>query len=94
MAQKKFDLAKHLGKKLEGQRKESPIPGRFGGDATKLADRRELRKRDAAAGLVPFACKLPADLVLQLKEHALGEPGGMNSMLEAMLRGALDQTSG
>ncbi len=91
MALKKFDLAKNMGKKLEGQRKGATIPGRFGEASASLPDRREQRRRDAAAGLVPFACKLPTDLIDGLRERSLEHPAGLNSMLEEMLRHALER---
>ncbi len=91
MSLKKFDLAKNLGKKLEGQRKGSAIPGRFGDASANLVDRREQRRRDAAAGLVPFACKLPVDLVDALRERSIEHPAGLSSMVEELLRLALDR---
>ena len=62
MSLKKFDLAKNLGLKINAQRKAAAIPGRFADEAAEVLDKREQRRRDTAAGLVPFACKLPADL--------------------------------
>ncbi len=94
MAQKKFDLAKTLGKRLEGQRKGEANPGRFGDASAKLPDRREQRRLDAAAGLVPFACKLPADLVDRLRVSSLDHPAGLNSLIEELLRSALKATDG
>lgn len=91
MSLKKFDLSKNFGKKLEGQRKGSAVPGRFGDASANLVDRREQRRRDAAAGLVPFACKLPVDLVDALRESALEHPAGLNAMVEELLRQALDR---
>ena len=62
MSMKKSDLDKQLGKKVGGQMKAAGASGRFGQGAADVVDRREQRRIDAAAGLVPFACKLPADL--------------------------------
>ena len=62
MPSKKFDLVRQLESKLDNQRKASGVPGRFGEAAAALPDRKAQRKADAAAGLVPFACKLPAPL--------------------------------
>lgn len=86
MALKKFDLAKNLGKKLEGHRKGAPVPGRFGDAAGQLPDRRARRQLDAAAGLVPFACKLPVELVDALRVQAMSHPAGMNGLVEEALR--------
>lgn len=93
MSLKKFDLAKNLAKKLEGQRKGAQIPGRFGESSADMPDRREQRRRDTAAGLVPFACKLPADLVDRLQKQAMMHPAGLNAMLAEMLSQALERPS-
>ena len=62
MSMKKFELEKMRGLKVTGQMKLAGIPSRFGQGAAEVLDKRERRTRDAAAGLVPFACKLPAEL--------------------------------
>ena len=90
MTLKKFDLAKNLALKIEGQRKAAAVPGRFGDAAAALPDKREQRRRDAAAGLVPFACKLPAELTATLRERAADHPDGINGLVEQLLRKGLD----
>ena len=55
-------------------------------DAASRTDRREQRRLDAAAGLVPFACKLPADLVRSLQERAAAHDGGLNALVAELLR--------
>lgn len=89
MTLKKFDLAKNLGLKIEGQRRAASAPGRYGDAAAALPDKREQRRRDAAAGLVPFACKLPADLAATLREQAPAHPDGVNGLVAELLRKAL-----
>ena len=89
MSMKKTDLVKQLAKKLDGRMKTAGIPGRFAQGAAEVVDRREQRKRDAAAGLVPFACKLPAELVKQLPERAAAHDGGVNALVADALRKAL-----
>lgn len=89
MTMKKFDLAKNLGLKIEGRRKGAGAPDRFAQGASEAADRREQRRRDAAAGLVPFACKLPADLVRRLQEAGAAREGGVNAMVAEALEAAL-----
>jgi hypothetical protein len=89
MSLKKTDLARQLALKLEGQRKQAAIPGRFGQQAALPADRRAQRRADAAAGLVPFACKLPAALAQQLRERAAGHEGGLNALVAELLQRAL-----
>jgi hypothetical protein len=85
MSMKKTDLAKNLALKISGQMKSHSVPGRFAPGSGELVDKREQRRRDAAAGLVPFACKLPADLVKQLHERALSHEGGMNALVAGLL---------
>ena len=85
MPSKKFDLVRQLESKLDNQRKAAGIPGRFAQDAATLPDRKTQRKLDAAAGLVPFACKLPAPLAAQLRERAAGHPDGLNGLVADLL---------
>lgn len=91
MSLKKFDLAKNLGLKIEAQRRAAGTPGRFGDAAAALPDKREQRRRDAAAGLVPFACKLPATLVDRLRERAGDHPDGMNGLVSELLTQSLGE---
>jgi hypothetical protein len=90
MSLKKFDLAKNLGLKINAQRKAVAIPGRFADEAAEVLDKREQRRRDTAAGLVPFACKLPADLNTRLRERAAAHPDGLNGLMAELLGKALD----
>jgi hypothetical protein len=87
MAMKKFDLEKNKALKLGNQMKQSSAANRFGKASSQQPqlDRREQRKLDQAKGLVPFACKLPQELVDQLKERAAAHPEGMNGMIAEML---------
>jgi len=89
MSLKKTDLAKNLALKIDGRMKAAGIPGRFAQGAAQVVDRKEQRRRDAAAGLVPFACKLPADLVKQLNERAVAHEGGVNALVAEMLKKGL-----
>ena len=89
MSMKKSDLDKNLGMKIGGKMKAAAIPSRFGQDAAALPDRREQRRRDAAAGLVPFACKLPADLANALREKSAGREDGINGLVAELLKKAL-----
>jgi hypothetical protein len=89
MSLKKTDLAKSLALKLEGRMKAAGASGRFGQGAAQLVDRKEQRRRDAAAGLVPFACKLPSELVKQLHERAAAHDGGLNALVAQLLEQAL-----
>jgi len=86
MSMKKTDLAKNLALKIDGRMKAAGIPGRFGHGAAEVVDRKEQRRRDAAAGLVPFACKLPSELVKSLQERAQAHEGGLNGLVAELLR--------
>jgi hypothetical protein len=87
MPMKKTDLEKNKALKLGNQLKQSAAADRFG-KASSLQpqlDRREQRKLDQAAGLVPFACKLNSELVEQLKTRAATHPEGMTGLLTELL---------
>lgn len=90
MSMKKTDLEKAKAKKIAGRLGSSAVAQRFGAGAAEMPDRREQRRRDAAAGLVPFACKLPQTLVDRLAQRAAGHEGGMNALVAALLADALD----
>ena len=89
MSMKKSDLDKLLGRKIGGQMKAAGIPGRFAQGAAEVPDRREQRRLDAAAGLVPFACKLPATLAATLREKSAGRADGINGLVAELLQKAL-----
>jgi hypothetical protein len=89
MSMKKTDLVKNLAKKIDGQMKGVAVPGRFGQAAGAVLDKREQRRIDAQAGLLPFACKLPADLVRQLHDRAVGHEGGLNALIAQLLAQSL-----
>jgi hypothetical protein len=85
MSMKTTDLEKNKAKKIAGTMKASTVPDRFAQGAAAAADKRERRARDAAAGLVPFACKLPAPLLKRLNERAAGHEGGVNELVAQLL---------
>jgi len=89
MSMKKSDLDKRLGLKIGGQMKQAGVPGRFGSAAAPTLDRREQRRLDTAAGLVPFACKLPGPLAAQLRERAAAHDEGLNGLVAELLRKGL-----
>ena len=86
---KKTDLEKLKGSKLAGNMKLSSIPDRFGKDAANLPDKREQRKRDQEAGLVPFAVKLHGDLIKQIHALADKEQKSLNDVTTELLAKAL-----
>ena len=89
MSMKKTDLEKQLAKKITGRMQASGTAARFGDGAAAAGDRREQRRQDAAAGLVPFACKLPQALVARLQERAARQEGGLNATVAELLAKSL-----
>ena len=89
MTMKKTDLTKSLAKKVEVSMKQAGAPDRFAQGAATALDKREQRRRDAAAGLVPFACKLPAELVQKLNERGATYEGGANALVADAIAKAL-----
>lgn len=89
MSMKKTDLTKHLAKKLDGRMRAAGVPDRFAQGAADATDKREQRRLDSAAGLVPFACKLPGELVKRLHERAAAHEGGVNALVAQVLDKAL-----
>ncbi len=89
MSMKKSDLDKQMGKKIGGHMKGAGIPGRFAQGAADMPDRREQRRLDAAAGLVPFACKLPSDLAALVRERGAAHADGVNGLVADALRKGL-----
>jgi len=79
---KKTDLAKSDAKKLMAQ--VAVRPGGAGKD-TPVIDRREQRRLDQAAGLVPFAVKINGDLVKQLQERAAAQSLDLNTLVGELL---------
>lgn len=86
---KKTDLVKNLEKKIKGKMQAAGVPGRFAEGAAQLPDRREQRKLDQAAGLVPFAVKLHGELVKQLQALAASGDGNLNALVDRLLRAGL-----
>jgi hypothetical protein len=81
---KKTGMAKSDAKKLMGKM-VAPGAAGFGGADTAVVDRREQRKLDQAAGLVPFAVKLNADLVTQLQTLAKERGADLNVLVAELL---------
>ena len=97
MSMKKTDIEKNQAMKIAGKMKQAGVPGRFGQGASGVADgvdKREQRRLDSAAGLVPFACKLPAELVKRLHDHLAALPeGNVNALVEQALTQLLAQAT-
>lgn len=88
---KKTDLEKLKGLKIAGNMKQAAVPGRFGKDASVMVDKREQRRRDQEAGLVPFAVKLPLDLVTRLRAQADAAGKNLNEFTAETLANGLDR---
>jgi hypothetical protein len=85
MTMKKTELEKRKGLKIANALRQSGP--RF--DPSTPADRRAQRERDRAAGLVPFAVKLPGDLLRQLHEQSQQRKQPLNELVERLLRTGL-----
>ena len=81
---KKTGMAKSDAKKLMGQMVAPGVAG-FGNSGITTVDRREQRKLDQAAGLVPFAVKLNGDLVQQLHAQAKERDVDLNELVAGLL---------
>jgi hypothetical protein len=88
---KKADLEKHLSKKVEGRMKQEASSDRYGAAAGAPGDRREQREREKAAGLVPFAVKLPQELVASLQARSRERGVAMNELAADLLSRALSE---
>jgi hypothetical protein len=75
--------------KITGAMKDTAVPERFAHGSNTVLSKRERRSRDAAAGLVPFACKPPAALLKRLNERAATHEGGVNALVEQLLEKGL-----
>ena len=88
MAMKPAELQKYNAMKLVNRMKNAGAPGRPGG-AAKSVDRREQRRLDQAAGLVPFAVKLNAELVKRIQALAAERNTGINDIVAELLEKGL-----
>lgn len=89
MSMKKTDIEKSKAIKLRETLQKAPVPARFGVVSTAVPDRREQRRLDHAAGLVPFACKLKDELVQRMRALAEQEGGDLNALTERLIRAGL-----
>lgn len=83
MSMKRTDLEKNLAKKLDGRMKSGLAPQRYGKGSAAAANK-PVDVAAAAAAVskpVPVSCRLPADVVAQLRERAAGVEGGMSAVL-------------
>lgn len=88
MALNPAELQKISAMKLVNQMKYASGHGRPGGTAAPV-DRREQRRLDQAAGLVPFAVKLKGELIQQIQALAAERKTGVNEVVAELLQKAL-----
>jgi hypothetical protein len=85
---KKTDLEKNKALKLMGKLNAATPPGRYAGAGT-APDRREQRRLDQAAGLVPFPVKLRQPLINALRAKAEADDVNLNDLVNDLLTEAL-----
>ena len=84
MTMKPTELQKRKGLKITNElRREGNPYGRAAGPAE---DRRAQRERDRALGLVPFAAKLPQELVRQMQAEAQARGARLDDLVAEWLR--------
>lgn len=83
---KRPDLEKLQGKKLTGAMKREATSDRYGSASSAHTSKRERREQEKAAGLVPFAVKLPEDLVASLQALAAQRGVTLNDLVDELLR--------
>ncbi len=86
---KKPDLEKFLAGKIAGRMKQEPHSDRYGTASGHVFDKKEQREREKAAGLVPYAVKLPQDLVTALQTRARERGVSLNDLSAELLREGL-----
>ena len=86
MTMKKTELEKRKALKIANEMRRSGNPFiRVEAEA----DRRAQRERDRALGLVPFAVKLPQDLVRQMQAEAQSRGARLDDLVAEWLRKGL-----
>ncbi|ANN79514.1 hypothetical protein [Bordetella flabilis] len=86
---KKTDLEKNKALKLMGRLNAATPPGRYAGASA--PDRREQRRLDQAAGLVPFPVKLRQPLIEALRARAEADGVAVNELINTLLSAALEK---
>ncbi|BAK77139.1 hypothetical protein NH8B_2325 [Pseudogulbenkiania sp. NH8B] len=86
---KRTDLEKNKGLKINGKMAQAGVPARYSQQAGEVLDKKERRKLDQAQGLVPFAVKLPGDLVKELQALAQERQLAMSDLAVELLKKGL-----
>lgn len=87
MTMKKTELEKRKARKIADEMHRTGNP--YGRAAEPEADRRAQRERDRALGLVPFAVKLPHDLVRLMQAEAQSRSARLDDLVAEWLRKGL-----
>ncbi len=82
---KKAQMEKSKGSQIRSSIRQAPVPGRFGQASVAIHSRKEQRKLEQAAGLIPFAVKLPSNLVEKLRALASDRQTGLNELTAELL---------
>jgi hypothetical protein len=92
MTMKRTELEKRKGLAINNALRQGG--NRFGPAQAAAPDRKAQREAERAAGLVPFAVKLPAPLVRALTDRAQHEAIGINELVAALLQGTAAPITG
>jgi hypothetical protein len=85
---KKTDLERLKAASLTDSLRQARTPERYGSKSA-VVSRKEQRRLDQAAGLVPFAVKLHAGLVKRLHERAKEDDRPLNDVVADLLEKSL-----
>jgi hypothetical protein len=81
---KPTELQKRKGLKIANEMRRAGNP--YAGSAAPAEDRRAQRERDRALGLVPFAAKLPQDLVRRMQAEAQAREARLDDLVAEWLQ--------
>jgi hypothetical protein len=84
---KRTELEKRKGLKIANEMRRTGNP--YARAPESEADRRAQRERDRALGLVPFAVKLPQDLVRRMRQEAETRGARLDDLVAEWLRKGL-----
>lgn len=84
MTMKKTELEKRKGQKVTNELRRSGNP--FPRAAEAESDRRARRERERTLGLVPFAVKLPQDLLRRMQAEAQARGAPLGDLVAEWLR--------
>ena len=92
MSLKRTDLERLKAANLTDQLKKSSIPERYG-PGSQLLSRKEQREKERAQGLIPFAVKLPGELVARVNARAKDTGQPLGEVVAELLQRGLEERS-